>query len=117
MFVLSLSLFLDATQSVLHLALADSVVVQYASNGILNLLSVDSLVDHVAVQDDADVFVLKVYLNLLPKFVLDLLVGAFVDYALYMVLKLFLMTAVDLPVDPEPVYGCVDASVLNLYLE
>lgn len=108
-------MFLDATQSVL---LADSV--ECASNEILNLLRViglDYLVDHVAVQDDDDVFVSKVYSNLLPKFVLVLLVGSFVDYASYLVLKIFLMTAALLLVDFGTDYGYIDASVLNLHLE
>lgn len=73
--------------------------------------------DHVAVQDDVDVFVLKVFLDFLPKLVLDLLVGVFVDYALYAVLKLFPMTVAVPLADPGPVYGCVDSSVLNLHLE
>ena len=116
MFVLAPSLFLDAKQSVVHLEL-DSVVAQFVSNGILNLLRViwpDSLADHVAVQDDVDVFVLKMFLEFLPKFVFDLLVGVFVDYVLYVSLKLFPMTMAVLLVDPGPVYGCVDS---NLHLE
>lgn len=119
MFAFALSFFPDATQSVLHLVL-DSVVVQCVSNEILNQLRViwpDSLVDHVAVQGDVDVFVLKVFLDFLPKLVLDLLVGVFVDYALYAILKLFPMTVAVPLADPGPVYGCVDSSVLNLHLE